>query len=1204
MDAIVEAACSSSSLNSKIQPWKHHVFLSFRGEDTRKGFTAHLHDALQRRGIITFIDDELQRGDVISLQLLRAIEDSLISIVILSQNYASSSWCLDELQKILESRESLKRDVIPVFYNIDPSDARHQIGAFADSFTKHFERYSKEKEKVEGWRHALKEVANISGYHSADQLEPKLIEEIVTSVWTKLQPHMSYCYKTELVGMESRIEEVNAILEIGLNDVRFLGIWGMGGIGKTSLARAIYEINCNHFDLYYFFANVRDVCQKEGCVPLQRKFVSRCGKLRSIEFDDEYEGMKIIRSLLFNQKVLIVLDDVSEMNQLKYLGMKSTWLGPGSRVIVTTRDKQLLATHGEFETYSAKLLNNEESLQLFCQRAFKSDKPTQDYLELSKSVVQLAGGLPLTLEVLGCHLYGATIAEWRDALEKIKKCPPSDIINVLRVSYEALDNMEKKIFLDIACFFKGMCKDELIRILEICDFHPTIGIKRLVEKSLLVIGRRDKVNMHDILQEMGKYIVFEESPANVGRRSRLWSTENINHVLKNNEGTNLIEVIYLDSPMQYEASWAPDAFSKMSNLRILIISCDVHLLHGLKCLPSSLKVLEWKKYPLKYIPIDVQLHELVYLQMHHSTLIEPWKKTPMLEKLKLIDLSYSEDLIQTPNFSMLSNLEHLILEGCIKLVEVHPSLGYHKKIVEVNLRDCKNLKAIPGKVEMDSLRTLILSGCSRVKRLPEFGENMKCLSMLELKDCKNVICLPSSLRNLKSLKNLNISGCSKMVSLPNNLEENKGIEELDVSGTAIREIPSCVVGLKHLRTLNANGCRGFSHDSSKNLLSPIVNMLGFNRYESALSLMLPPSISTLCSLRELNLSYCSLSVESIPNDLGCLPSLKLLDLSGNDFSHLPSGSCILPLLFSGLSSLKYLGLKDCNLYDGSLPDDLRSLSSLEVLDLGRNKFTTLPSGFVSNILALRSLTLDSCTRLLSLPVVPPNVGYISAIGCHSLMEPSSFLGFLSSSYYFSNRPSTGIPYPIRYISLGSEIPPWFHNQNIDFLAEIEVSSTERVYQSRQFAMDKENIGSFQFHCIVSIKADLSRFRGSSEQWGISLCFVLQDIVPTNARNLDHRLAIYYGYETDRDNLIRKKYDWGFSWETYLEAYDPHLCIVFIPSGFLPKEYNQVELIFTTARFWPRSRGLVLIRKCGWRVTSKEDIEEWQRSKNASMLQIP
>ncbi|KAI9087731.1 hypothetical protein K1719_030363 [Acacia pycnantha] len=164
---------------------KYHVFLSFRGEDTRTNFTDHLYFALLRKGIVTFRDDEeLQRGEVISEKLIKAIEQSLFSVVILSQHYASSSWCLDELEKIIESKQDLGQTVFPVFYGVDPSDIRHQKRNFATAFEKHEGVFS--NDKVRRWREALTTVANLSGWDTKNRHEAEIVEDIAKFIWNKL----------------------------------------------------------------------------------------------------------------------------------------------------------------------------------------------------------------------------------------------------------------------------------------------------------------------------------------------------------------------------------------------------------------------------------------------------------------------------------------------------------------------------------------------------------------------------------------------------------------------------------------------------------------------------------------------------------------------------------------------------------------------------------------------------------------------------------------------------------------------------------------------------------------------------------------------------------------------------------------------------------------------------------------------------------
>ena len=163
---VSEIISSSSSSSSSSRPlWKFDVFLSFRGEDTRKGFTDHLYNALNRRWIHTFRDDEkLGRGKVIRPELLKAIEESRFAIVVLSENYASSTWCLDELAKIAECKEMIGQTVLPIFCGVEPTHVRKQTGPFGEAFNK-----EDDIEKINKWRKALTEVANVSGWDVKDR---------------------------------------------------------------------------------------------------------------------------------------------------------------------------------------------------------------------------------------------------------------------------------------------------------------------------------------------------------------------------------------------------------------------------------------------------------------------------------------------------------------------------------------------------------------------------------------------------------------------------------------------------------------------------------------------------------------------------------------------------------------------------------------------------------------------------------------------------------------------------------------------------------------------------------------------------------------------------------------------------------------------------------------------------------------------------
>ena len=150
--------------SSFTQRYRYDVFLSFRGEDTRNGFTSYLNNILCDNGINTFMDDKLRRGENISIELLETIKSSRISIIVFSKNYASSTWCLTELVKILECKNN-GQVVLPVFYKVDPSDVRNQNGKFGEAFTKHEEKFMYDMNKVQRWRAALNEAGGLSGWH-------------------------------------------------------------------------------------------------------------------------------------------------------------------------------------------------------------------------------------------------------------------------------------------------------------------------------------------------------------------------------------------------------------------------------------------------------------------------------------------------------------------------------------------------------------------------------------------------------------------------------------------------------------------------------------------------------------------------------------------------------------------------------------------------------------------------------------------------------------------------------------------------------------------------------------------------------------------------------------------------------------------------------------------------------------------------------
>ena len=365
--------------------------------------------------------------------------------------------------------------------------------------------------------------------------ESQDIQEIVGCISLNLK-YDAFPYITkDLVGIYSPVVELESCLVVGSNDVRFIGIWAMGGMGKTTLARVVYHMVSKEFEARGFIEDVRKKFENYGCVPLQQKIIDDILKDKDLKIEEEYDGVLKIKSRLSRKKILLVLDDVDKPKKLKMLSGEHDWFGPGSRIIITARDKHVLEAHGVDEIYEVKGLNDENALQLFCSKAFRKKQVLDDYIELSNNFLKYASGLPLALEVLGSFLFGKSSVEWKIALERLKEFPEEVILQVLQISFDGLQKPQKEIFLHIACFFNHQKKDHVVEKLDILGLYPVLGLEELIDKSLLKIMYDDMVWMHDLLEEMGRNLVFQECLDDPGKRSRLWVYKDIDKVLEKNK---------------------------------------------------------------------------------------------------------------------------------------------------------------------------------------------------------------------------------------------------------------------------------------------------------------------------------------------------------------------------------------------------------------------------------------------------------------------------------------------------------------------------------------------------------------------------------------------------------------------------------------------------------------------------------------------
>ncbi|KAB5555927.1 hypothetical protein DKX38_006836 [Salix brachista] len=163
------------------------VFLSFSNGDAGKNFSDHLNSALIRAGLRTFGNaDDTRRGENTESETRKAIQESKISVIVFSKDYAFSTRCLDNVVMIMDAREATGHFVLPIFYDSDPSEVRNQEGRYFEAFSAHEKCFQGEMGRVEEWRGALRKAADVAGMVLQDRSEAKFIESIVEEIADKL----------------------------------------------------------------------------------------------------------------------------------------------------------------------------------------------------------------------------------------------------------------------------------------------------------------------------------------------------------------------------------------------------------------------------------------------------------------------------------------------------------------------------------------------------------------------------------------------------------------------------------------------------------------------------------------------------------------------------------------------------------------------------------------------------------------------------------------------------------------------------------------------------------------------------------------------------------------------------------------------------------------------------------------------------------
>ncbi|KAL1221162.1 Disease resistance protein ADR2 [Cardamine amara subsp. amara] len=784
-------ASSSSSLPLT---WKYNVFTSFHGPDVRKTFIGHLRKQFSYNGITMFDDTEIERSHIIGPTLTQAIRESMIFIVVLSKQYASSSWCLDELLEILKCNENGQR-VMTVFHGVDPSHVRKQIKDFGIAFNEACAHRTEEQKRK--WSEALTYVAEIAGEDFKSwENEAEMIEKIARDVSDKLNVTPSRDFDG-MVGLEAHLKKVESLLDLG-NDgmVKIVGISGPAGIGKSTIARALRSQLSNRFQLTCFVDDLRETnLVKYGSqLQLHEQLLSKILNQDGMKVDN----LGVMKRRLHDKKVLIILDDVDHLEQLEVLA-NVMWFGHGSRVIVTTENKEVLRRHGIDDVYDVGFPSEAETLKILCLSAFRQTSPPVEFVELADKVVRICGYLPLGLNVLGSSLWGKSKADWIAELPRLKKCFDGRIESVLKVGYENLHVDDQSLFLFIAIFFNYKHVDSVTSMVAETNLDARLGLKNLANRCLIHY-ENNKVVMHNLLQVMARQVISKQERK---KRKILVDAQEICNVLENAKGNGSILGISFDVAEIKELKISARAFEKMRNLFFLVVNGhgkrQVHISEEMEFLPS-LKLLHWEAYPGKSLPLRFCPENLVKLNMRNSQLEKLWEGTQLLPNLKKIDLTGSSRLKELPDLSNATNLKRLDVYECIALVELPSSISNLIKLVNLLMENCESLQVIPRLINLASTY-ISIEGCSRLSSFPDLPTKIRDLRVkgTALEE------LPASLTYCSRLEIVDLRDNGNLKAFLTELPTS--VTSLDLSKSGIERITDSIKGLHKLQTLDISECK-------------------------------------------------------------------------------------------------------------------------------------------------------------------------------------------------------------------------------------------------------------------------------------------------------------------------------------------------------------------------------------------------------------
>ncbi|KAI4312768.1 hypothetical protein MLD38_037563 [Melastoma candidum] len=857
----------------------YQVFLSFRGTDVRPNFLECFKHQLLSSGIDAFTDsDGIKPSEEINPKLCQIIHHAQVCIPIFSKRFPTSKTCLMEVKWMVD----FGKNILPIFYGIAPPVVRQQLDQNGPIFKKHIEDKVPE-ETLELWKMAVEKATHWKGEEltKIEEGYHVLIDKVIHRLWELLRLDSQDLPK-HLVDISHHVGEVLRKLNIKhangevvpdqkLTGKRVVVIQGQQGIGKTTLAKAVY----NKIRPLYrirgscFLQNVRRKVDEGRVIFLQEKLIEDLQGQTCLKIRDSVEGAKLIGNKFRGKGVFIVLDDAdSDWEQIEDLMGDLAWLGQGSKVLVTTNKRDIIQ---RFKGADRKVMRHkvgrlpiDKVEELFCKHAFQNDSHVGDFAAITKKIIPLLKGNPRYIELVGKNLYGKDNSIWKKMWEEMQRMLEvrleERMEKLMKLIYQNFQTHTKGIFLDIACLFNGMDKRIPSYLWEAHYKVPTSGIFELYNSSWLNL-RGNELQMPDLVVLLGKNIVKNDAGGdNILNYSRLWDHEDALRALVEVQelGSAKVNALRLEYDRPPTRRFSCLKLRLLAALRVLILchaEPDEDLMDHL---PTKLSWLAWKGCPkasrlLLFCSAKLLILDLSSTGTSLSTFAwQGWQDCIQVAK-ELKVLNFSGRFVASQIFPLPTSLEHLILERCILDLS---SVNVLPKLLSLNIKQCKLVKEFPPVLgEMEALEEIVIDGTDiKAITLPE--NLMKQLKVLSARKCIKLEKI-SEFPDYCNMKVLSFEGCGEIKYLPDSIEKLQHLEELDLSETMISELTRSFDRLEKLK---------------------ILRMRRTNLEE------FPKAIQRMGSLSEIDFS-CSGSMKG-EYDVRSLSSLRILKLPSPEGSRL------------------------------------------------------------------------------------------------------------------------------------------------------------------------------------------------------------------------------------------------------------------------------------------------------------------------------